>query len=183
LCLYAYQISHSHSLPFVRSYHSKLKNLFFLPLPKGDSSLLGSKKTTSSSRFRISFFRFLFLGELGTCTQNLMPTQGVEPWENHQFPQGGMLKFIYKGRFLAIKIAYEKILGLKIQMVEIYSRASSTCANFYFWKKTKILIFGGISKFHLWANFGKFWAVLGRIYYIGSGWLHAQTLAEIFKSS
>jgi hypothetical protein len=80
-----------------------------------------------------------------------------------------MLKFIYKGRFLAIKIAYEKILGLKIQMVEIYSRASSTCANFYFLKKTKILIFGGISKFHLWANFGKFWAVLGRIYYIGSG--------------
>jgi hypothetical protein len=24
-------------------------------------------------------FGFLFLGELGTCPQNLMPTQGVEP--------------------------------------------------------------------------------------------------------
>jgi hypothetical protein len=24
-------------------------------------------------------------------------------------------------------------------------------------KNTKILIFGGISKFHLWADFGKFW--------------------------
>jgi hypothetical protein len=32
--------------------------------------------------------------------------------------------------------------------------------NFIF-EKTKILIFGGISKFHLWANFGsfrQFWA-------------------------
>jgi hypothetical protein len=45
-----------------------------LPLPKGDKSLLGSKKTTLSSIFRMSFFRFLFLGELGTCPQNLMPT-------------------------------------------------------------------------------------------------------------
>jgi hypothetical protein len=31
------------------------------------------------SKFRMSLFRFLFLGELGTCPQNLMPTQGVEP--------------------------------------------------------------------------------------------------------
>jgi hypothetical protein len=50
-----------------------------LPLQKGDSSLLGSKKTTFLSKFRMSLFRFLFLGELGTCPQNLMPTQGVEP--------------------------------------------------------------------------------------------------------
>jgi hypothetical protein len=27
----------------------------------------------------MSLFRFLFLGELGTCLQNLMPTQRVEP--------------------------------------------------------------------------------------------------------
>jgi hypothetical protein len=26
-----------------------------------------------------------------------------------------------------------------------------------FWKNTKMSIFGGISKFHLWADFGKFW--------------------------
>jgi hypothetical protein len=56
-----------------------LKKKFFLPLQKGDSSLLGSKKTTFSSRFRMSLFRFLFLGELGTCPQNLMTTRGVEP--------------------------------------------------------------------------------------------------------
>jgi hypothetical protein len=29
--------------------------------------------------------------------------------------------------------------------------------KFLFLKNTKISIFGGISKFHLWANFGKFW--------------------------
>jgi hypothetical protein len=29
--------------------------------------------------------------------------------------------------------------------------------KFLFLEKTKISIFGGISKFHLWANFGKFW--------------------------
>jgi hypothetical protein len=28
--------------------------------------------------------------------------------------------------------------------------------KFLFLKNTKSLIFGGISKFHLWANFGKF---------------------------
>jgi hypothetical protein len=34
----------------------------------------------------------------------------VEPRENHQFPQGGMLKFTYKDLFLTIKMAYEKFL-------------------------------------------------------------------------
>jgi hypothetical protein len=65
-----------------------------------------------------------------------------------------------------------KILGLKIQTVETCSSASSTRRNFYFLKSTKISIFGGISKFRLWADFGKFWqfwAVLGRICCIGSG--------------
>jgi hypothetical protein len=44
--------------------------------------------------------------------------------------------------------------------------------KFLFLKNSKISIFGGISKFHLWADFGsfgQFWAVLGRICYIGSG--------------
>jgi hypothetical protein len=48
-------------------------------MPKGDSSLLGSKKTTFPSRYEMCLFGFLFLGGLGTCPQNLMPTQGVEP--------------------------------------------------------------------------------------------------------
>jgi hypothetical protein len=29
--------------------------------------------------------------------------------------------------------------------------------KFLFLKNTKISIFGGISKFHLWTDFGKFW--------------------------
>jgi hypothetical protein len=37
----------------------------------------------------------------------------VEPWENHEFPQGGMVKFTYKGCFLTIKIAYENLLDWK----------------------------------------------------------------------
>jgi hypothetical protein len=82
-------------------------------LPKGDISLLGSKKTTFQSRYGMCLFGFLFLGELITCPQNLMPVGGVEPWENHQFPQGGMLKFTYKGRFLTIKKAYEEFLDYK----------------------------------------------------------------------
>jgi hypothetical protein len=53
---------------------------------------------------------FLFLSELGTCPQNLIPRRGVEHWEKNHFPQGGMLKFTYKGHFLTIKIAYEKFL-------------------------------------------------------------------------
>jgi hypothetical protein len=81
----------------LRDHNIQSWRIFFFALPKGDNYLLGSKKTTFSSRYEICLFGFLFLGELGL--QNLMPTQGVEPWENHQFPQGGMLNFTYKGRF------------------------------------------------------------------------------------
>jgi hypothetical protein len=54
----------------------KVEEKVFLPLQKGDNNLLGSKKTTILSKFRMSLFRFLFLGELGTCPQNFMPTRG-----------------------------------------------------------------------------------------------------------
>jgi hypothetical protein len=91
----------------------KVEEKVFFTFAHGDSSLLGSQKTTFSSRYEMCLFGFLFLGELGTCLQNLMPTRGVEPWENHQFAQGGVLKFTYKGRFLTIKIAYEKFLDWK----------------------------------------------------------------------
>jgi hypothetical protein len=53
-------------------------------------------------------------------------------------------------------------------------------------KNTKMLIFGGISKFCLWADFGKFWqfwAVLGKFCYFDSGWEYAQTWAKILKTS
>jgi hypothetical protein len=50
-----------------------------------------------------------------------------------------------------------------------------------FLNNTKISIFGGISKFHLWEDFGKFgqfWAD-----FADSGWQHAPTGAEILKTS
>jgi hypothetical protein len=40
---------------------------------------------------------FLFLSELGTCPQNLIPRRGVEHCEKIHFLQGGMLKFTHKG--------------------------------------------------------------------------------------
>jgi hypothetical protein len=53
---------------------------------------------------------FLFLSELGTCPQTLIPTRGVEHCEKNHFSQGGMLKFTYKGHFLTIKKTYKKFL-------------------------------------------------------------------------
>jgi hypothetical protein len=41
--------------------------------------------------------------------------------------------------------------------------------KFSFWKKTKILFFGGISKFLELIVFGQILAVLGKFYFIGSG--------------
>jgi hypothetical protein len=35
-------------------------------------------------------------------------------------------------------------------------------------KNTKISIFGGISKFHLWADFGRFWQILAVLGDFGS---------------
>jgi hypothetical protein len=57
----------------------KVEEKVFFALVRGDSNLLGSKKTTFSSRYEMSLFGFLFPGELDTCPQNLMPTQGMEP--------------------------------------------------------------------------------------------------------
>jgi hypothetical protein len=42
--------------------------------------------------------------------QNLIFTKGVEGCPKTYFPQRDMQKFTYKGRFLTIKIAYEKFL-------------------------------------------------------------------------
>jgi hypothetical protein len=50
---------------------------------------------------------FLFLSELGTSLQNLIPTRGVEHGEKNHFLQWGMLKFTYKGHSLTIKKTYK----------------------------------------------------------------------------
>jgi hypothetical protein len=145
-----------------------------LPLSEGGNNLFGSKKTSFSSRFRMSFFGFLFLGELGTCPQNLMHTQDVEPWGNHQFPQGGMLKFTYKRPFFDNKNRIWKILGLKIQTVKTCPSASSTHRNFNFWKTLKISIFGGILKFLKLIVFGQILANFGSL---GQFWADCSALA------
>jgi hypothetical protein len=61
----------------------------------------------------MSLFGMLFLGELGTCIQNLIPAGGVEHGEKIHFPQGGMLKFTYKGHFLTLQNTYKKFLFSK----------------------------------------------------------------------
>jgi hypothetical protein len=79
-------------------------------VPERYSSVSEAKKTIFGRRYGFPEFKFLFLGELGTCEQNLIFIKVVEGCQKNKFPQRGMLKFKYKGRFLSIKIAYEKVL-------------------------------------------------------------------------
>jgi hypothetical protein len=79
-------------------------------MPKRDSSVLEAKKTFFGRRYGLQDFIFLFLFELGTCVQNFIFTKALEGCQKNYFPQRGMLKFTYKGRFLTITIAYEKFL-------------------------------------------------------------------------
>jgi hypothetical protein len=70
-----------------------------------------------------------------------------------------MLKVTYKGRFLTIIIAYEKFLDWKSKRQK-YALMLPLHVQFFiflFLNNTEISNFGGVSKFHLWANFGKFW--------------------------
>jgi hypothetical protein len=82
-------------------------------VPERYSSVSGAKKTIFGLRYGLPDFTFLFLVESGTCVQNLIFTKVVEGCQKNYFPQGGMLKFTYKGHFSTIKIAYEKFLDWK----------------------------------------------------------------------
>jgi hypothetical protein len=84
---------------------------FFSTVPKRDSSVSEAKKIILGHRYGLPDFLFLFLFELATCVQNLIFTKVVEGCQKKYFPQRGMLKFTFKGRFLTIKIAYEKFLN------------------------------------------------------------------------
>jgi hypothetical protein len=57
----------------------KVEEKVFLAPAKGGQQCFGVQKTYFYSRYGLWDFKFLFLGELGTCPQNLIPTQGVEP--------------------------------------------------------------------------------------------------------
>ena len=56
----------------------KVDESFFPMCPKGNNRVLEAKKTTFWSKYGLQDFIFLFLVELGTCLQNLIPTRGVE---------------------------------------------------------------------------------------------------------
>jgi hypothetical protein len=55
-----------------------LTKKFFSPAPKGVSRVLKAKKTILKSRYGMCLSILLFLSELGTCPQNLIPTRSVE---------------------------------------------------------------------------------------------------------
>jgi hypothetical protein len=82
-------------------------------MPGGYSRVSEAKKAIFWSGYGPCLSIFLFLSELATCPQNLIPMGGVEHWEKNHFPQGGMLKFTYKGRFLTIKKPYKEVLYSK----------------------------------------------------------------------
>jgi hypothetical protein len=133
-----------------------LKKKFFSIVPKRYSSVLEAIKTIFGHRYSLPNFTFLFLVE--SFVQNLTPTRRGEHWEKNNFPQGGMLKFIQR-LFFDNKNSIWKVLGLKIQTVETWSSASSTCRNIYFWKtlKSQLLVVFQIFIFgQIWADFPAF---------------------------
>jgi hypothetical protein len=136
--------------------------VFFAPT-KGDSNLLGSKKTTFSSTFRMCLFRFLFLGELGTCPQNLMPMR------KSSNSTRGYAEIHIQRPFFDNKNSIWKILGLKIQTMKTCSSASSIHRNFYFWNILRSRFLVEFQSF----VFGQIWAVLGNF---GQILLHWQWL-------
>jgi hypothetical protein len=85
------------------------EKVFFHYIQEGQQCF-GGQKTIFRCRYGLPDVIFLFLVELGTCVQNIMFTKVVKGWQKNYFPPRGMLKFTYKGRFLTIKIAYEKFL-------------------------------------------------------------------------
>jgi hypothetical protein len=92
----------------------KIKEKVFSIALERDISGLEAKKSIFGCRYGLPCFIFLFLFVLGNsqgaCVQNLIFTKVVEGCQKNYFLQRDMLKFTYKGRFLTIKIAYEKFL-------------------------------------------------------------------------
>jgi hypothetical protein len=87
-----------------------------------------------------------------------MPTRDVEPWKIINFHKGVCSNSHTKAIF-DNKNSIWKILGLKIQTVETWSSASSTCRNFYFWKTLKARFLVEFQSFvfgQILADFGNF---------------------------
>jgi hypothetical protein len=58
-------------------------------VPKRYSSVSEVKKTIFGHRYDFPEFKFLFLGELGTCVQNLIFTKVVEGCQKNYFSAKG----------------------------------------------------------------------------------------------
>jgi hypothetical protein len=96
----------------------------------------------------MSLFKILFLGELGTCGQNLIPTRSVQHQKKNHFRQGSVLKFVNKGSFLFDnkKKMYKKSFYWKSKLW-VHARVPILHLDITFFEIIKILNFGGISKF------------------------------------
>jgi hypothetical protein len=131
-------------------------------VPERDSSVLEAKKTIFRRWYGLPDLKFLFIVELGTCVQILIFTKGVEGCKKKYFPRRGMQKFTYKGRFLTIKIAYEKFLDWKSKWwkhalvpplhIEIF--ISKKHWNLDFWRNFKVSSLGRFGQ--IWADFPAF---------------------------
>jgi hypothetical protein len=88
--------------------------------------------------------KILYLFCTSTCPQNLIPTRHIELWGKHHFAQRGMLKFTYKGRFLTIKRHMRNYCN---ENPNGNSLVPLLRLGIFLKKNTKILNFGGISKF------------------------------------
>ena len=137
----------------------KVKEKGYFVLAPWDSTLLGSKKTTFSNKYEMSLFGFLFLGELGTCPQNLMRFGTLRKSSISTRGYADIRTYELTKDIFWPKNSIWKILGLKIWMVKICSSASSTCTNYYFWKTLKswlLVVFQSFSFGQIFSNFGSF---------------------------
>jgi hypothetical protein len=94
------------------------------------------------------------------------------------FPQGSMLKFTYKGRFLTIEKAYKNFLDWKSEWWKHALVPPLHVQIFIFEKTLKSQFLVVFQSF----DFGQIWAVLGKICCIDCGWEHARSKDENFKT-
>jgi hypothetical protein len=62
------------------------------------------------SKYGLKDFKFLFLGELGTCLQSLIFTRLMETSKNRHFAQRGYAEIYRQRLFFDNKKVYEKFL-------------------------------------------------------------------------
>jgi hypothetical protein len=93
--LHVHQILHTHLYHLQDCKVQFCKKKFFSPVLKAYSNVLRALKSIFFSREGSRDFKFIFLCELGTCPQNLIPMRCMKPRGKRQFALRGMLKFTY----------------------------------------------------------------------------------------